>query len=146
MSNTQFAFINKGSVPGKEAWQKSIDDLNFKIRLQIDPELEPLEDEGFSPCVWGNTDDDVGFEIYYEPSEYIHDDDEDLIKIIGGRDYCISMCWGGSMKDCAAVMIACCALAKDFGAVISYEGEEPDTLDKLIIDTNDIIAEAEKEG
>ncbi len=72
MSNTQFAFIKKENIPGKEAWQKSIDDLDFKIRLQIDPELEPFEDEGFSPCVWGTTDDDVGFEIYYEPSEDIH--------------------------------------------------------------------------
>ena len=146
MSNTQFAFLAKDKVPSKEQWQSAIDELNFSIRLQIYPELKPFEDEGFSPCVWGDTEHDVGFEIFYEPSEDIHDDDEDLIEIINGNDYAISMCWGGSMKDCAAVMIVSCALAKSFGAVISYEGEEPESLDKLILDTKDIIVDAIKEN
>jgi len=146
MSNTQYAFLKKKNVPDREAWQKSIDSLNFKIQLQIDPELQVFEDEGFLPCIWGSTTDDVGFEIFYEPSDDIHDGDEQLIKIIGNNDYCISMGWGGSLKDCAAVMIASCALAKDYGAVISYEGEEPDTLENLISSTNDIIVEAEKEA
>ena len=53
MSNTQFAFLRKERVPGKEAWQKAIDEFQFDIRLGIDPELEPFEDEGFSPCKWG---------------------------------------------------------------------------------------------
>ena len=101
---------------------------------------------GFSPCVWGDTESDVGFEIYYESSEEIHDDDDDLIKIIGDKDYCIVMCWGGSMKDCAAAMIASCALAKSFGAIISYEGEEPEGLDKMILDTKNIILDAIKEN
>ncbi|MFT5221100.1 MAG: hypothetical protein ACI87H_003244 [Gammaproteobacteria bacterium] len=145
MSNTQFAFIKKVKVPGREAWQKSIDNLNFNIRVQIDPELEPFEDEGYSPCVWDSADDDVGFEIYYEPSEDIHDGDEEFKIIIGGNDYCISMRWGVSMKDCAAVMIASCALAKDFGAVISYGGDPPEELNKLVEQTREIIIEAEKE-
>lgn len=146
MSNTQFAFLAKENVPSKEQWQKAIDELMFSINLQIDPELEPFEDEGFSPCTWGDTEYDVGFEIYYEPSEDIHDGDDDLIKVIGDNDYSISMCWGGSMKDCAAVMIVSCALAKSFGAVISYEGEEPEALEKLISDTKDIIVDAIKEN
>ena len=52
------------------------------------------------------------------------------------------MAWGGSLKDCAAVMIASCALAKHFGAIISYEGEEPEELDNMILDTKNIILEA----
>jgi hypothetical protein len=119
------------NIPDKEAWQKSIDEPGFKIRLQIDPELEPFEDEGFSPCVWGTTADDVGFEIYYEPSEDIHNDDEDLIKIISDNDYYISMSWGSSMKDSTAV--------------ISYEDEQPDTLEKPISNTQNVIVEAENE-
>ena len=46
------------------------------------------------------------------------------------------------MKDCAAVMVASCALAKSFDAVISYEGEDPEPLEKLISDTQQIIQEA----
>ena len=146
MSNTQFAFINKLNVPDQGAWQRAIDSIEFKVRLLIDPELEPFKDEGFSPCVWGDTKDDVGFEIYYESSSDIHDENEDLKAIIGDNDYCISMRWGGSYKDCAAVMIASCALAKEFAAVISYEGEDPQSLQTLINSTHLIIAEAEKES
>lgn len=142
MSNTQFAFINKDNVPSKEAWQEAIDQFNFKIKLTLDPELSPFEDEGFSPCGWGDTDEDVGFEIYYEPSSDIHEGDEDLIKIIGDKDYCISMCWGGSMKDCAAVMIASAALEKSFGAIISYQGEVPDPADEFLENTKAIIQDA----
>jgi len=145
MSNTQFAFLKKSDVPNQSEWQKSIDKLNFDIRFKIDPDLAPFEDEGFSPCSWGDTDDDVGFEIYYEPSADIHDDNEDIKKIIGDNDYCISMSWQGRIKDCAAVMIASTALAKDFGAVISFEGEEPVGLEELVQSTMLIIAEAKKE-
>lgn len=145
MSNTQFAFLKKENVPNKEKWQSSIDSFGFKIKLQVDPELEPFEDEGFSPCVWGDTEDDVGFEIFYEPSADIHDGDEELKALIGDNDYCISMGWHGSMKDCAAVMIASCALAKDFGAVISYEGNPADPLEELINGAHSVIDDALKE-
>lgn len=139
MSNTQFAFLKKENVPSSEEWQKVIDELNFNVRLCVDPELIPFEDEGFSPCIWGETDEDVGFEIYYEPAEDIYEDDEGLKTIVADNDYCISMCWGSSMKDCAAAMIASCALAKGFGAVISYQGEEPRPLGQLINATHEII-------
>ena len=53
-------------------------------------------------------DDDVGFE---EPAEDALDGDDDPLKelVYAGNNYCISLCWGGNMKDCAAVMIASCA-------------------------------------
>ncbi len=146
MSNTQFAFLEKENVPTGEAWQRAIDDLQFSVRLTIDPELAPFEDEGFSPCKWGDTDHDVGFEIYYEPAEDVYEDDEEFKAVAGeGNDYCISMSWGGSMLDCAAVMIASCALAKSFGAVISYEGDGPSQIEKLVQDTKETIISAEKE-
>ena len=140
MSNTQFAFIKKGSVPTREQLQKSIELLAFN--LDLDPDFTPFEDEGFSPCVL-NGEKDIGFEIYYEPSKDIVEEDEDLISIAGDKDYCISMCWGGSLKDYACVMIVSCALVKDFQAVISYEGEDPEPLTKMISDTKDIIKEAD---
>ncbi|MBF7073962.1 hypothetical protein ISG33_11180 [Glaciecola sp. MH2013] len=145
MSNTQFAFLKKENVPTQAQWQKAIDELNFQVRLTIDPELAPFEDEGFSPCQWGDTDEDVGFEICYEPAEDVFDDDDEFKSVAAGNDYCISMSWGGELKDCAAVMIASCALATSFDAVISYEGDEPDSLEKLVSNTKDVILEAEKE-
>ncbi len=144
MSNTQFAFLKKENVPDAEAWQVIIDELDFKIRLCVDAELAPFEDEGFSPCIWGDTDDDVGFEIYYEPAEDIYEGDNELKVIAGDNDFCISMCWYGSMKDYAAVMIVSCALAKGFGAVISYQGEPAYPLEKLLKETNEVISELEK--
>lgn len=142
MSNTQFAFIDKESVPNRDQLQKAINDLGFDLKL--DPEFTPFDDEGFSPCVL-NGESDVGFEIYYEPSEDILEDDDEFKTIANGKNFCISMCWGGSLKDCACVMIVSSALAKDFGAIVSYQGEDPEPLEKMISDSHDIIKEAELE-
>lgn len=142
MSNTQLAFLDKDLVPRRDLLQKTIDELGFD--LQLDPEFTPFDDEGFSPCVLQG-ESDVGFEIYYEPSEDIVADDEELKAIANGKNLCISMCWGGSLKDYACVMIVSSALAKEFGAIISYQGDEPEPLEKIISDTHDIIKEAELE-
>lgn len=142
MSQTQYAFIKKSSVPTREAWQASIDALNFAVKLKLDSELEPFSDEGFSPCVWDDTNDDVGFEIFYETAVEAHEDDEDMVQFVGDRDYCISMCWRGEMKDCAAVMMASCALMRGFDAIVSCDGEKPATFEKLLSDTHDIVSQA----
>lgn len=143
MSQTQFAFLRKDRVPTAEQWQQAIDELCFDVRVQIDPSLKPLEDSGFLPCKWGDTDDDVGFEIYYESAKDIYGHDEEFAEIATlMNDLCICMRWGGRMKDCAAVMIASCALQRSFDAVISYERHSPDLLEKLIKNTVSVIAEA----
>ena len=41
-----------------------------------------------------------------EAAAEIHADDEALKAIAGDNDCCISMRWGGDMKDCAAVTMA----------------------------------------
>ena len=118
MSNTQYAFLQKNHVPNRQALQAAIDALGFD--LQLDPEFTPFEDEGFSPCVlFGEQDEDVGFEIFYQPAADIVEDDEDFQRIAGERDYCISM-------------IVSAALAKDFAAVVLLEGDRPDPLKKLL--------------
>ncbi|MCG8429291.1 MAG: hypothetical protein MI754_18215 [Chromatiales bacterium] len=142
MSNTQFAFIGRDKVPTREALQASIDTLGFD--LQLDPAFTPFDDEGFSPCVLQG-EADIGFEIYYEPAADIIDDDEEFKAISQNRDFCISLCWSGSMKDYAAVMIVSTALAHDFGAVISYEGDDPEPLEELITNTAAAIEEAKAE-
>lgn len=139
MSNTQFAFIKKDKVPNREALQSSIQKLGFN--LELDPDFTPFEDEGFSPCIL-NGEENIGFEIYYETVKDITEDDGELKKIAIDKDYCISMSWGGRMKDCASVMIVSSALAKDYDAIISYEGDAPETLDKIISDTALIIEDA----
>ena len=147
MSNSQFAFLKKENVPNKEQWQHAIDELAFEIRLAVDPDLTPFEDEGFSPCKWGDADDDVGFEIYYVTTADVIEDEPSFKAVAGEEnDSCIVMCWGGSMKDCAAVMIASSSLAKSFGAIISYEGEQPDPLEKLIENTKSVITDAKNEA
>ena len=142
MSNTQYAFLQKSNVPTREKLQESIDRLGYDLKL--DPEFIPFEDDGFSPCVLeGNPG--AGFEVFYEPTSSVVGDDDEFRSIAGGNDYCISMTWRGSMKDCAAAMIVSCALATDFGAVISYEGEEPETMDSLKDGVLVVLAEAKKE-
>lgn len=137
MSNTQFAFLMKEKVPDRVALQASIDALGFN--LQLHSEFTPFEDEGFSPCNL-DSNDGVGFEIFYEPASDIVEDDEEFQDIVGDKDYCISMCWGGEMADCASVLVVSCALAKDFDAIISYEGEEPEPLEQMIQATREVVA------
>lgn len=136
MSNTQVAFIEKSRVPDRATLQASIDALGFDLAL--DPAFTPFEDEGFSPCVLAG-EGDVGFEVFYGDADELTDGDETLEAIAAGRDYAISMVWRSSMKDLVCVMIVSCALAKDFGAVISYEAEEPETLPALLESTRRIV-------
>ena len=139
MSNTQIAFIEKSRVPSRAQLQASIDALGFNLAL--DPEFTPFEDEGFSPCVLAG-EEGPGFEIFYDDAESVIDGDESLEEIAGGRDFSISMVWRSSMKDMACVMIVSCALAKDFGAVISFEGEEPEELTSLVESTRKTVVDA----
>ena len=142
MSCTQFAFLKKSQVPSRELLQASIDALGFDLKL--DPELKLLEDSGFSPCILIGVAD-VGFKLFTEPAINVAGDDETLQEIAGDRDLCISMVWHSSMKDCAAAMIVSCALAKDYRAVISYEGEPPQALDELLQATYGIIEASKRE-
>lgn len=139
MSNTQYAFIRRSSVPGREALQASINALGFDLKLH--PEFGPNTDSGFLPFTL-NGEEGPGFEVFYEGTEELSSGDEDFQSLAGGRDYCISMVWRGSMKDLACVMIVSCALTKDFDAVVSYEGEPPDSLANMLEATRGIIKDA----
>jgi len=146
MSQTQYAFMKKSNIPSQKEWQKAIDELQFDIHLQLDSDLVPFNDSGFSPCKWGNTDHDVGFEIDYEPSVDVFGNDSEFERLAGeGNDYCISFCWRGNMKDCAAVLIASCALANSFGAIVSYEGEFPEPISKQLESARSVILKAKTE-
>ncbi len=132
MANEQYAFIEKSSVPSRQEWQKAIDDTGFDF--QLDPELKPFEDSGFLPCKLNGSDS--GFEIYYDGSESTL---SQFRKIKGNKDYCIAFRWGSDMAECASALIAAYALAKYFGAIVSYEGDEPLSLEGLLEETKSVL-------
>jgi hypothetical protein len=139
MSNTQYAFLRKEKVPSRTALQASIDTLGFDLKLH--PDLDLMSDSGFSPCVLNGVPD-IGFELMGGATQEIL---EGADEIAGDNDYCIGMIWHSSMQDCASAMIVSCALAKDFGAVISYEGEPAEPLEKLLDAARSILEEAMNE-
>lgn len=140
MSNTQYAFIDKARVPDRAALQSSIDALGFDLKLH--PEFSPFSDSGFLPFVL-NGEEGPGFEIFYEPTDDVVGGDKLFRALAEGRDHCISMCWRGDIKDLACVMIVSCALTKDFGAIVTYEGDDPEPLDDMLEATREIIRDAE---
>lgn len=142
MSNIQYAFVKTEHLPDRASLQKWIDALGYDLKL--DPDLNLKDDEGYSPCVLDGKAE-AGFELESGSTEEMADGDEDFLALAEGRDFCVSMTWRSSMKDCAAVMMVSCALAKNCDAVISYGGDAPDSLEKMMEATTDILAEARKE-
>lgn len=143
MSNTQFAFIERSSVPDRAALQASVGAMGFDLKLH--PEYTPFTDSGFLPFVL-NGEEGPGFEVYYEEASKVTGADPRLRPLAAGRDYCISMVWSSSMKDLACVMIVSSALAKDFGAVVSYEGEPPESLESMLASTQAVLKEVASEA
>ena len=56
------------------------------------------------------------------------------------------MNWGGSFKDCMAVFMVSIALAKDYGATISYQGETVETIEGMLKGIEDCANEIAKES
>ena len=118
MANEQFAFLKSSGVPTRNEWQQAIDRAGFDLTL--DKGFEPRGNGGFVPCILNGAAS--GVEMYFDDSaEFMRE----CAAVAGGRDCCISFRWGGSMLECACAMIASFALASEFGAVVSYEGEQP---------------------
>jgi hypothetical protein len=143
MSNTQFAFLKRSSVPDRASLQASIDALGFDLKLH--PDFTPFDDSGFLPFTL-NGEEGPGYEIYYEETKDVAKGDERLLALAGDRDHCISMVWRSSLKDLACVMVVSCALTKDFGAVVSYEGEPAEPLESMLEATYGILKDAADEA
>jgi len=142
MSNIQYAFIDRERVPDRVALQASIDDLGFDLILH--PEYTPFKDYGFLPFVL-NGEQGPGIDIEYQEAGELLDEHGTLRDVVANRDYCISMAWHGSMRDLACAMIVSYALAKEFGAVVSYEGKVPEPLEALLSGVNEALEEAKRE-
>jgi hypothetical protein len=143
MSNTQYAFLRSESLPSRSTLQGWIDSLGFDLKLC--PDLALKTDRGFSPCILSGVED-VGIELWPSDVAEMAAGNEEILRGAEGRDFCISMTWRSSMKDCAAVMIVSCALAKFCDAVISYEGDAPEPLDKMLAATVGIVEDARSES
>lgn len=116
--NSQYALMRKDSVPTRDAWQRAITASGFP--LELSPSLKPHEDSGYSPCtlMGGNS----GFELHLtEDQETI----DGFAEMAPNADVALEFCWGSDMGECACAMIATFALAKEFDAVVTYEGEAP---------------------
>lgn len=131
--------ISDSEVPTREAWQTAINECGFD--LQLDPEMKPMEDSAFSPCTLLGKQS--GVEIYYEGDpEFLNQ----FSSINQGRNFCISFRWGGAMDECACASIASYALAKNFGAIVSYEGDAPSSLEDLLNQAKQAITLMNEEG
>ena len=143
MSNIQYAFIEQGLVPNQAQLQEAIDALGFDLKLP--PEYTPFEDSGFLPFTL-NGEEGPGFEIQFVSVSALTSDDEALRGYAAGRDCCISMSWHGSMKDFACVLLVSCALVKDFGAVVCYEGEPPEPLERMQAVQPEVLSDADAQA
>ncbi|MGL6073523.1 MAG: hypothetical protein ACRC8S_05095 [Fimbriiglobus sp.] len=132
MANEQFAFLKASRVPTQEQWQQAIDRTGFDLKM--DPTCEPRTNYGFVPCTLEGRES--GVEMYFNDSSDFIQDFAELIDDLSDRDCCISFRWGGDMQECACAMIASFALAAEFGALVSYEGEH--TYYDLVVFRDDV--------
>ena len=133
MSLELYAFLKGERLPDRARWQDSISAIGFP--LQLDPALDPSSDTGFSPCQL--VGQQSGFEIYHGPAQEILASYPHLATVVGDRDYTITFCWGGDLRECGCVLGAAAALVKDFDAVTYY----PDD-DIVTTDFQELVAEA----
>jgi hypothetical protein len=142
MSNIQYAFIDRDRVPDRVALQASIDGLGFDLKLH--PEYTTFRDHGFLPFVL-NGEQGTGFDIEYQEAGELLDELGTLRDVAANRSYCISMAWHGSMRDLACAMIFSYTLAKEFGAVVSFEGNAPEPIEALLLGVREALEEAKRE-
>jgi hypothetical protein len=83
MSLEMHVFMEKQRVPDKASWQAAVDSLGLPLRLS--PNLDPAHDTGFSPSEVRGAKS--GFEIYSEPADSHLQDQVELAKVVGSRDW-----------------------------------------------------------
>ena len=141
MANEQFAFIHRARVPSRDQWQQAVDESGFD--LVIYEGLQPFSHSGFLPCKLLGADS--GVETYHGPASEAVPEADVLKELSGGRDFCITFRWGGSFQEAACAMILSYALARSFGAAVSYAGEPPcASLEAIRADTEAMVEESQK--
>ena len=131
MSLEMLVFLEKQRVPDRGSWQAAVDSLSLPFQLSAN--LDPIHDSGFSPSQIRGLKS--GFEIYSASANNHLQDRDELAKVVGNRDWCISFRWGGDMNECASVLAASAGLVKHCDAVAYY----PD--DNLTYDLKGLLDE-----
>jgi len=84
--------LMRGNVlPNREEWQAAIDRLEMPV--QLDPELDPSTDAGFSPCQLGKRT--AGFEISRDSAKELTTSYPTLSGFVQGDRVALSFRWGG---------------------------------------------------
>ncbi len=135
MSQTQVAFLNKGSVPSRVVWESTVKSFGFDFT--IDEEYQPFSDSGFLPCRLNGQL--TGFELYFDTADSILGEFPHLKELIGQRDCVLLFNWSSKWLECASVHLACAALLKECDAVIHYQDD-----DILFASVDDLLEEAQE--
>jgi hypothetical protein len=136
MSLEMNVFLEKARVPDRSSWQAVVNSLN--IPFELNPDLDPFLDRGFSPSKLKGLNS--GFELYSESAKSIVENQPQLVKIIGNRDWCISFRWGGDLSECVCVLTASAGLVKLCDAIAYYPDDDLRyDLDSLVKDANEAI-------
>lgn len=133
MPRSQTAFLNRKDVPTREALQKAIEGLKFKLTL--DDSYVPFKTSGYLPCTLDG--EDAGFDIRFQEVD-VQAQSPALQSQIGGRDTAIAFRWSGDVRELASAMIVCAALATSAGAIV----HDPDG--DVVYDPQQLIAKARK--
>jgi hypothetical protein len=116
--------MKKDRIPSRDQLQQTINELGFDLTLA--PDFSLSVDQGFVPMKFKG-DDSVGFELFrLEPAELA-----DFPHVTDPDSFGVSLLFGSSMQDAACALIVGCALAKECDAQVSYEDEEPQSLDEF---------------
>ena len=110
-----YAFVNRAEIPTGEAWRQALSELD--LPLELDPELEPLSDAGFSPCTLRGVA--TGFELFLENAT-----DLDPPDAAASFDSAIVFRWGGDLSGCASALGAAAALRRVSNAFVYYPADE----------------------
>jgi hypothetical protein len=132
MSLLQTAYLERRSVPDREALQAAIDALAFDCKVDIF--YVPFKASGFLPCILSGNNS--GFEIYFESATKLLAQFPRLVSTVGNRDVAVTFRWGSDMAECACMLIVSAALAKSFAAVVHYQDDD------LIFSADQLVQEA----
>jgi hypothetical protein len=136
MSLEMNVFLEKARIPDRSSWQAAVSSLG--LPFELNPELDPLHDRGFSPSKLNGLDS--GFEIYSESAKSVIENQPQLAEILDSRDWCISFRWGGNLSECACVLAASAGLVKLCDAVAYYPDDDLTyDLDGLVKEVNVVI-------
>jgi hypothetical protein len=127
-----YAFVNRSEIPSGEAWRQALAALG--LPLELDPELDPLSDTGFSPCTLRGSA--TGFEIFLENAG-----DLDRPDAAAHFDSAIVFRWGSDLAECASALGAAAALRRAANAFVYYPADDMAYSDEsLLSDFRDCIA------